>query len=48
MMSTTEERGGAMGMSKARLEGLSLGAVCLGWVAAIISGTVFGGVLGQI
>lgn len=37
-----------MGMSKARLEGVSLGAVSLGWVVAIVSGTVFGGVLGLI
>ena len=37
-----------MSVSRARLEGLSLGAVSLGWVVAVVSGTVFGGVLGLI
>ncbi len=37
-----------VGMGRARLEGLNLGAVSLGWVVAIISGTVFGGILSLI
>jgi len=49
MMDTSERRGGAtMGTSGARLEGLSLGAVSLGWVVAVVSGTVFGGALGLL
>jgi len=37
-----------MGAIGARFEGLSLGAVSLGWVVAIVSGTAFGGVLGLV
>ncbi len=35
-------------MSRARLEGLKLGAVSLGWVVSIVASAIFGSVLGLI